>query len=136
MMKEREEENVMMQEKQERKFCKIDILYMVDFIVNFALIVAILMYYRNLYLKTGPENFVEAMIYAGSGILLIACTVSIVTAIIELIYGILRIRGRGPYETGNLRHWAMMWVVLKVVGIVLAVIMSFAGVDLKSFLSL
>lgn len=120
------------QEDTDRHFYGRDILYAVDFSINLGLILLIILYYKNLYLKVGAKKFAYEMIFTGSGILLIGCAASILTAAIELLYGITRIKGKKPYDTVILRQWPIMWIMIKCMILLMGIAAWLAGINILS----
>lgn len=120
------------QEDTDKRFYGRDVLFALDFIVNCGLIVLIVFYYRHLYRKVGPQTFFSEMIFAGVGIPLIGGITSLLTAAIELFYGILRIKGKKPYDTVILRQWPVMWMMIKCMLLFMGITAWLAGIHLFS----
>lgn len=118
------------QEDTDRRFYGRDILYAVDFVINLALVLVIIMYYRHIYLTVGAAASAYEIIFAGVGIPLVGCTVSCLTAVIELIYGISRIQGKKPYSSMILQQWPMMWVIIKCMMLCMGIAAWFAGINI------
>lgn len=114
-----------------RKWNKKVTLYAVDFVVNIIVVVLVTMYYRNLYFTVPPSDFVHKVILAGSGIPMIAAMVSILCAIIELIYGIRRMKDTEVMTT--IMQWPIMWAIFKGLLLVAWIITNLLGIDLSSF---
>ena len=111
-----------------------DIFYAADFVVNIVLIILVMTYYRKLYLNINPANFMYEVIMAGSGIFMIGGMASIVCAVIELFYGITKIRGI-PFIK-NIEQWPVMWAIIKCLLLISCFFAVLMGVDLGSFFDL
>lgn len=118
------------QEDTDRRFYGRDILYTVDFIINLMLSLLVIFYYCYLYLTVGAVASAYEIIFAGMGIPLVGCTVSILTAVIELLYGISRIQGKKPYASMILQQWPMMWIIIKCMMLFLGIAAWLAGIHI------
>lgn len=111
-----------------------DIFYTVDFVVNIVLIILVMAYYRKLYLSTNSMNFMHEVIMSGSGIFMVGGMVSIVCAVIELFYGIAKIRGSAFIK--GIEQWPVMWGIIKCLLLFSCFLVVLMGVDLGTFFNL
>lgn len=111
-----------------------DIFYAVDFVVNIVLIIFVMVYYRKLYFIIDSENFMYEVIMSGSGIFMIGGMVSIVCAIIELFYGIAKVRGTVFIE--KIEQWPVMWAIIKCLLLISCILVVLMGIDLRTFFGL
>ena len=116
------------------ELCRKDIIYAVDFITNVVWVVAALIYFQGLALRIGPDEFVFEAIMAGSGIPFFGGFISIVMGVLEVNYGVKRIREGKQYEV--IREWPMIWVIVKCMLLFLIVFTSILGIDVLEAVSL
>lgn len=92
-----------------------------------------MVYYRNLYLAVGPEKFMyEAILgdLGGNCIFMVVVAISVVCAVIELIYGVRKIRGSVSNITGMMLQWPVMWAIFKGLILIVWIVTSLLGFNL------
>ena len=101
-------EGIVMEEKK-RKLRTKDIVYLVDFVINVALVIMILLSAHTAYLTGKAGSMLEALVD------------SILVVLFEILYAIGRIRGKEPEDMNIVDKWPNVWIYGKIL-ILIAVI--------------
>lgn len=112
-------EGIVMEEKK-RKLRTKDIVYLVDFVINVALVIMILLSAHTAYLTGKAGSMLEALVE--SDMIVSVCLVfSILVVLFEILYAIGRIRGKEPEDMNIVDKWPNVWIYGKIL-ILIAVI--------------